>query len=236
MNFENYKYKLEAHAHSKPGSRCSEIPVKDVVDIYDKLGYSTLVLTNHFNPDLLEYDKKTAVKNYLYDYNEAVKYAEDKNINVILGIEIRFTENYNDYLVYGIDEKFVEKSYDYIDGTLEKFYRNMKNDKNVILQAHPFRKDMTLMPAEFIDGIETFNMHPGQNGSIATACKYALMHKDMLICGGTDYHHPTHEGSISINTKSIIKDSFQFADILKSKDFIFDISGNIVIPYGFKEN
>ena len=36
---------------------------------------------------------------------------------------------------------------------------------------------------------------------------------------------------ISMNTKSIIKDSFQFADVLKSKDFIFDIFGNKVIPY-----
>ena len=231
MDIEKFIYKTEAHAHSSPASICSEIPVKKLVEIYDGLGYNTLVLPNHFEPSLIQHGKKAAVKAYLNDYKEAVEHSRNSNLNVILGIEIRFTENHNDYLVYGIDEEFVEKSFDYLDGTIEKFYTEMKNDKNVILQAHPFRDGIKLMPKEFMDGIETFNMHPNHNSRVSLACKYVKNNPEMLVCGGTDYHHPTQEGCISVNTKSVKTDSYQFADVLKSKDFIFDIAGNKVIPY-----
>ncbi len=235
MNFDLYKYRLEAHAHTFPVSPCSEFSPEKLIDIYEALNYDSIVITNHFS--LLSFKKLTdkTLSNYILDYKKAVEYAKDKNISVILGMEIRFPENANDYLVYGIDEAFVEKAYTYLDSTLEKFYTEMKNDKNVILQAHPFRDGIVPMSYLFLDGIEIFNMHPGHNSRNSFASKLALSNPKKLVCGGTDCHHPTHEGGISINTKEKITDSFMFADVLKSKDFIFDISGNKIIPHNFKK-
>ena len=227
MDFSKYKYHIECHAHTKPVSRCSEIEPKRLVDVYNLIGYDTVVITNHFDPYWLGFSKKDAVKKYLEGYEQTRDYAQKTTkMKIILGMEIRFTENVNDYMVYGIDEEFVEKCYDYLDGTIEKFYKSMKNDKNVILQAHPFRNNMVLADKRYIDGIEAFNMHPGQNSRVSFACKYLKENKDMLTCGGTDYHHEGHEGSISLVSEFLPENSFDIAKIIKSRDFIFDIHGN----------
>lgn len=226
MDFSKYKYHIECHAHTKPVSRCSEIKPERLVEVYNASGFNAVVITNHFDPYWLGFSKKDAVKQYLEAYEKARTCAEkNTKMKILLGMEIRFTENSNDYLVYGIDEEFVEKSYDFLDGTLEKFYKSMKNDKNVILQAHPFRNGMVLADRCYIDGIETFNMHPGHNSRISIACKYLKENKDMLTCGGTDYHHEGHEGSVSLVSKFLPENSFDISDIIKSRDFIFDIHG-----------
>jgi len=234
MNFCEYKYRTETHAHTFAASPCSEFSPEELVDLYEGLSYDTLIITNHFSYVVFEQIKGYSVCGYLDEYKRAVEYAKNKNISVILGMEIRFKENDNDYLVFGIDEEFIEKSYSYLDTTLEKFYTEMKNDKNVILQAHPFRDGMTPMPVEFLDGVEVFNMHPNHNSRISLSARYAQKKPGMIISGGTDCHHPTHEGCISLNTKEKITDSFMFAEILKSGDYIFDVVGNKIIPYNFK--
>lgn len=227
MDFRNYKYYTECHAHTNPVSRCSDISPEKMVEIYEKTNCTSLVLTNHFDPYWLGFSKKEAVKQYLDAYEETKKYAEkNKKINIILGMEIRFTENHNDYLVYGIDEKFVEDSYDYLDGTIEKFYKSMKNENNVILQAHPFRDGMVLADKKFIDGIESFNMHPGHNSRLALACKYLNENKDFYTCGGSDFHHLGQQNTISLVSTFLPKNSFDMAKIIKSNDYIFDICGN----------
>ena len=49
-----------------------------------------------------------------------------------------------------------------------------KNEKNVILQAHPFRDGMVLANPVSIDGIEVFNFHINHNSRIGIAAQYAL--------------------------------------------------------------
>lgn len=221
--FEKYKYKTELHAHSFPASSCSQIPPGELVQTYAKLGYNTVALTNHFIYDC-ETPLEERLEKYFSDYEEAKNEAEKCGINVVLGSEIRFSENINDYLVFGIDET----DFPVIDGLLgdgvDNFYKKFKNSKNVIVQAHPFRDNMSLANPNSIDGIEVFNMHPGQNSRIGFASKYAKDH-NFIITGGTDYHHKGHEGMISMMTKELITSSFELARILKSRDYIFDISG-----------
>lgn len=226
MDLKKYKYYTECHAHTKPVSLCSDITPERLVEIYEKTGCNAVVITNHFDPYRLKFSKKEAVSEYLGAYEKTKKCAEKNGkLNIIFGMEIRFTENQNDYLVYGIDEKFAEKAYDYLDGTIERFYGEMKNDRNVILQAHPFRDGMILANKKFIDGIEAFNMHPVHNQRLPFACKYLEENKEMLTCGGTDFHHEGHQNSISLVSTFLPENSFDMAKIIKSRDFIFDIHG-----------
>ena len=226
-----YPYKAELHAHTSPVSRCSEIPVPDFVENYISLGCNSLVITNHLTPEYADplFPDYNA-EYYLSDYFAALEYAKDKNINIILGVEIRFPENYNDYLVYGVSPEDIEKMIELLPGNLENFYKEFKNDKNVILQAHPFRKKMVLAPLSSIDGIETMNMHPGHNSAVAVAAKYAR-DNGLLVSGGTDYHHPGHQGMCLMRTETPLRDSFDVAEAIKSKNFLFDLSGHLVVPY-----
>lgn len=221
--FEEYKYKTELHAHTSPASGCSQIPPEKLVEIYCKLGYDSVVITNHFIYES-ESNIEERLEKYFDDYYKAQREGEKCGLNVVLGSEIRFSENFNDYLIYGIEENDFPVMEGLLGEGIDNFYKKFKNDKNVIIQAHPFRDGMSLANPESIDGIEVFNMHPGHNSRIGFAAQYAEKH-NFIITGGTDYHHWGHEGMISMMTKEKILDSEQLAAVLKSRDYILDISG-----------
>lgn len=229
---ENYSYRTELHSHTKPASPCGDILAEDYVKKYKAKGYDSIVMTNHFISWLMDQHEspEAYMDFYLRDYYTAKEFGKKVGLNVILGMEIRFDESFNDYLVFGIDEDFIRESIQYFDKGLEVFYKEMKNDKNVILQAHPFRPKMDPIRPDFVDGIETFNMHPGHNSAVSVAARYAKEH-DMLVSCGTDFHHENHEGQAALLTKSLLRDSIDVAEAIKSRDVLFDIGGSIVLPY-----
>lgn len=232
MDLSLYKYKIEAHAHTSPASSCSEILPEDLVKTYKEAGVHAVCLTNHFMRNYLPIPKEKGLKKHLEDYYKTCEAGEKYGVKIILGLEMRFgLENTNDYLIYGIDEDFIYRAYDYFDSTLEQFYKEMKNDKNLIIQAHPFRKNMVLADKNYIDGIESFNMHPNHNGRIALAHQYAMKEPDFIVTAGSDYHHPGQHATGLILSKTLPENSFQFAELLKSKDYLFRLGGCVAVPY-----
>lgn len=224
------KYKIELHAHSNPVSRCSEIAPGRIAEAYSELGFDGVALTNHFNANVLIGDtEKEMAEYYLRDFDEAMEAGIKYGIKVYLGAEIRFPENVNEYLVYGIDEQDIKKMVKYISGDYRSFYKKFKNDKNVILQAHPFRKKMVRQLPEFIDGMEVFNCHPHHNSNIAVAARYAKQHTDFIITAGTDFHHEGHQGLGYITANVLPKDSFELAALLKAGEFRNCISGFTIL-------
>ena len=224
--FEEYKFKTELHAHTTPASGCSEITPEHLIEVYKEKGYTSIALTNHFIVD--DADPQEKITKYLDDYYKTIEIGKKEGINIILGSEIRFSENYNDYLIYGIIPDDLYDINSLLDKGIDNFYKEYKNDKNIILQAHPFRNGIELANPESVDGIEAFNLHPGHNSRVGFAAQYARKHGFLITCG-TDYHHFGHEGLCGILTKEPITDSHQLAQVLKNKDYIIDISGYKVI-------
>ena len=134
------------------------------------------------------------------------------------------------YLVFGISEDELEFYAELTPYGIENFYKNAKNTHNVIIQAHPFRNGVTLAPVDSIDGIEAYNMHPNHNQRNALSTKHAK-NNDLLITGGSDFHHITHHALCLMRTKNKLKDSYDVAQAIKSKDVVFDSNGSIIIPY-----
>jgi len=231
---EEYKYKTELHAHSSPASPCSEVSPEELAKAYHEKGFDALVLANHFFAQLTaDLTKDEAIDRYLKDYEETKKAAQKYGLTVILATEIRFTENNNDYLIYGVDRDILSMCYDYFDKGLEAFRKNIDLPKSVFIQAHPFRNGMEMCNPELLDGIETFNMHPGHNSRVGIAVKYAGQNNLAITTAGSDFHHPNreHEAVSALRTKVVPKDSFHLAEILKSGDYIFEIGENaIVLP------
>lgn len=233
MNFKDilkdYPYTTELHAHTNPASYCGDFPANEAVDFYRATGVSTLSITNHFNSDLLIGNVKENIKKYLEDYHLAKESAKNE-INIILGIEIRFDGSSNDYLVFGIDEDELQFYAELTPYGIENFYRKAKNERNVIIQAHPFRNGVTRAPIDSIDGIEAYNLHPNHNQRNALATQHARKN-NLLVTGGSDFHHITHHSLCLMRTKKELKTSFDVADAIKSKDVVFDSHGSIIIPY-----
>ena len=229
-----YKFRIEMHAHTKPVSPCSEISPEEMVETYSELGFDAVVIANHFIYYLTEgFTKDEAIDRFLKDYEDTCKAAEKRGLKIILAAEVRFDENFNDYLIYGVDRKILETVYDYFPKGLKAFREEVNLEKSVFLQAHPFRDRMTLMDAHLLDGVETFNVHPGHNSRIGQAAKYAKENDLKIKIAGTDYHHPNHnhEGLSAVRTKVLPKDTFELAEILKSGDYVLEIGADsIVLP------
>lgn len=220
-------YKTELHAHTTPASGCSDISPKKLINIYKENGYDSIVLTNHFNTQLLGHTDEEKLKWYLEDYYQCFEEGEHIELNVILGAEIRFTENNNDYLIFGICPEDLKNIYRKLHYGIDKFYSEYKNEKNIIIQAHPFRDGMEIVNRESLDGIEVFNMHPNHNSRIGLATKYANEHNLIATCG-SDFHHYGQECLCGLLTKKPLKNSYEVANVLKSRKYKISIGNYLV--------
>ncbi len=228
--FEEYKYKIELHAHTYPVSGCSDFECDEFAKRFVELGYDGVVVTNHFMPDYPSRfkDGAEAAEFYLKGCTDVKKAAGDK-LSVYLGMEIRFTENNNDYLVYGINESDVEKCFYYLDKGIDVFYKEFKNDKNIIIQAHPFRDGLVRANPASLDGVEVFNFHAGHNARISEAAKFAS-ENNLIVSGGVDLHHDFQWGTHSVRVKNLPKDSYDVAELIKSGEMMFVVGNSIVLP------
>ena len=227
---QEYKYRIELHAHTSGASLCSQISPEMMANKYAELGYDGIVITNHFIYHD-KTDKKEYIDKYLNDYELTKNYGEKLGLTVLLGAEIRFTENVNDYLLYGVDADMLYYIYDLLPYGVENFRREFKSEKSIFLQAHPFRDNMTVVDGKLLDGVEVFNMHPGHNSRIGLASRYAMENNLDIITAGTDYHNPGRDGLAALRCKVLPNDSFAVATILKSRDYLLEIArNNIIIP------
>lgn len=231
---KQYPFRIELHAHSKPVSRCSEVTPEELIQTYAELGYHGLVLTNHFvwnsHP---QWGKDEFLTWYQKDYRDACAFGEQYGVKVYLGAELRFCENQNDYLLYGADSEMLATAYDYLDKGLAEYRKGAELSHSVLVQAHPFRSGMERADAALLDGIETFNMHPGHNSEIGLAIRYAKEQHFPIVTAGSDFHHPNrgHEGLAALRTKILPEDSFALATLLRTRDYAFELGGeSVVLP------
>lgn len=227
----NYPYRIDLHTHTYPASPCSELSPSCLVEIYREAGLDGIVITNHLYTQLLNsLDPHDAAEAYLRDYHMAEEAAKKCGLAVYLGAELRFPESMNDYLVYGcIEEDFpsfvlaVQRSYAH-------FYNEVKTSTQLVMQAHPFRNGMVLQDSRLLDGIEVYNLHPRHNSRVGFAAAFAANHPELVIGGGTDCHHLGDQACCAVRFRFMPRDSVQLAELLRSRDYIFDINGGIVLP------
>lgn len=232
---KEYPYRIELHAHTTPASSCSDIEPAEMIRIYSEKKYNAVVITNHFYKSANEDTslKNSYIDRYISDYQKAADEAEKHNMKAFLGAEIRFTENSNDYLLFGVDREILSICYDYLDKGVEKFRNEVALEKSVFLQAHPFRNGIELVDPTFLDGIESFNMHPNHNSRVGQAARYAKENKLSIKVAGSDFHHKNqgHEALSALRSRMMPMDSFDIAKILRSSDYIFELGeDSILIP------
>lgn len=227
-----YPHRIELHAHTSPVSGCSEVSPEKVVEIYYRLGYSAVTISNHFtyreNMTAEEY-----VDWYLADYEAARRHGEKIGIRVYLGTEIQFTENHNDYLIYGVNAQMLRDIYAYLPKGLETFRREYHMPDSVLVQAHPSRNGIEPINPALLDGIEVFNMHPNHNSRVSLASLYAQENGISMITAGSDFHHPNvnHEGAAAIRVPEMPADSFALAALLRSRNYLLEVGrGRIILP------
>ena len=213
--------KYEIHSHTTETSQCAKITAKELVEKYKELGYSGIVITNHYSDltfSLKEmFNKKLRSEHYLKGYREAKKY-ETEDFSVLLGVELRFFLNGNDYLIYGITEELVEKMPFLLPMYLRRTSKFFRNNGCIIIQAHPYRPYIYRANPKYLDGVEIVNGKSTKEEN-EKALKWAERKNLKIKTAGSDCHRESGAGISGIETNEPIKNSNDLLKILKSGEF-----------------
>ena len=212
-------FKTELHCHSSEASPCSTESAESLVEIYTKAGYDTIVLTNHFCPDVYNLRKFENVEQYV-DYlmyaGEKMKRAAEGKLSVIIGMEIRFKCVGNDYLLFGDFEEYMRKTPEVFDFSPSQFFEICNQKGWLLIQAHPFRNNITVSNPAFIHGMEVYNGHSGHAERNFISEQWANEYSHLIKTSGTDLHYSHVEATGGILTEEKITSMKQLVDVLKS--------------------
>lgn len=220
------QFKTELHAHTSEVSPCGHVTAPEVADRFIAEGYSSLVITNHYSRYIIDNLKGTwgeKMDYYIYPYYLMREHAGDR-LHVILGCELRFEGNINDYLIYGITEEFLRENPDLHKMSLRSFAPLARENGFLVVQAHPFRNGIEIVPPELLDGMETFNGTPSYDGRNAIADAWAKRY-GLIRTSGSDFHNPDQYGTGGILTSAAIRTGEELVAVLKSGDYTLHCTG-----------
>ncbi len=209
-------------------SRCSRQDIYSLTDEYLQAGFNGFVLVNHFNTDSignLFSDKSWAeiAKITTGTFEKLRKYAEGK-LQVAFAVEIAFEGVYNDYLVYGLTEELLSELVKFSGEAgilklgLPKLYEFTSANKLLLVQAHPFRKNMLIVNPDLVDGYEVFNGCTRHNSSNDIALKWAEKY-GKIMTSGSDHHWPNDIKNAGVLTNTPITSQADVVNILKSGNY-----------------
>lgn len=231
-----YCYRIEMHAHSYPASSCAKMTGEELIEELHAHGYHGVVLTNHYIPVPLT---EEWVKDFLDAFEEAKAAAQKYGMTVYYGMEMTFWDAPSECLIYGdMDEELLRVMAEEENPTFASVYQKLRSPDRLFIQAHPFRDYGTDDPQvplspEMIDGIEAYNMSITANNCVHLAVEYANRHQIPIITSGSDLHAKDQVGATAILTKTMPKTTRELVAILRSRDYLLEISGKPLIPYDF---
>ncbi len=219
-------FKTELHCHMN-FSGCSNVSAAELVEKYVAAGYSTVVITNHFNDWYIRREGgfSTLVENYFAAVEE-VRAAAGDRLNILLGMELSLRCMPNDFLLYGLTREAVEQMEPLLDCRPWQVRDFMHGIGGIMIEAHPFRYGMTVVNPDEVDGLEVFNGHPGQNSHNEVAKHWALYWAEhhrrdgsYILTSGTDHHDSWHTPVGGIETEDEITSMDGLLAVLKSGNY-----------------
>lgn len=227
-------YKTELHIHTRESSRYSKISAKNILKVYKKNKYSTIVTTDHlYSKDMGEY-KKSNIKKWRRQIdkvcfgNEKMKLLNEKlgyGLNILFSIELTLKETDSDYLVYGITKEFLYDNEKIYDLTLKQLHKLCKDNNFLLIQAHPFRDNIKRAEFEDVDGYEGYNGCKDEESRNFKALNYGI-NSGKLITSGSDAHRKYDTCSGGIQTKDEIKSIEELIHVLRYENIIHIKDGN----------
>ena len=212
-------YKIETHLHTAESSPCSKLSGAEMVELYHKAGYKTVIVTDHFIQKYLDgYDSenwKNAVDRFFLGYRNAKEKGDEVGVNVILSAEIHLSTVPGDYLVYGITPEILYNYPDICKVTHEEFYKIMHENGVLVVQAHPRRDGGTYSDYSCIDGFEIHNSNPRHENYTDLAEAQAKEH-NLYMTAGSDAHRLDDYALSGMISENEIKTMDEFIELVKS--------------------
>ncbi len=219
-------YKYDLHVHSAPSSACGKNTASEMVERYKELGFSGIVLTNHFYHGSSGVDRslpwKEWVKEYSKDYYSALETAKALDFDLLFGIEHPYSFG-KECLVYGLSPEFLMENPQLKAEDIALWSKTVRENGGFIAYAHPFRNRYYIpnpydMPdISMVDGIECYN-HCNTIDDDQLAIDTFKDSGKIIIAGG-DKHAINFDATYGIMTNERIKTIEQLIKTLKNNDF-----------------
>ena len=202
-------FKTETHLHVSEVSRCSHLTAEEMIKLYAEAGYSTVFVTDHFNPAYFEDDSRGRTReervNWFMGGYEAAKTAGDKlGVDVIFAMEMHLRSTHNHYLLYGIDRAFLLEVYGMFDKKPQDVYELTRKHGVAMVQAHPYRDGNCHPTPRCVDAMEVINPNPRHENFDKKAIETAKSFK-LPITSGSDAHRPEDVARGGVMTKKKIR-------------------------------
>ena len=219
------KFRTELHLHTFEVSACATEPAEYIAEVYAAAGYTTVVVTDHLNGQTFNNrrayleDASWAEKcdHFLRGY-EALRKAAAGRFHVLLGMEICPKVRGCDYLIYGMNEEFLRGFPDMADVSFKTLVERLHEAGMMIYQAHPFRNGARVTDPAHIDGIESYNAHPGHDSRNDIASLWAKKFSLREIAG-SDYHHAYQTAAGGIETDFPITSNEELLAVLREGSY-----------------
>ncbi len=186
------QYIYETHLHTTEASRCSSTPAEDYIEYMSGIGYSGMIVTDHFfNGNSCiprELPWKDRVELYCKGYEHALAAAKGYDFNVMFGVEFNFEGD--EYLLYGIDKDWLKENECIMDYSREAVYKMVHDAGAIMIHAHPYRERGYLSAIHLdpgvSDGAEVYN---SGNPDYQNALGYQYAKEQgLLMSAGSDIH------------------------------------------------
>lgn len=215
-------YRYDLHIHTSECDLAAEVPAAEIVRMYHDAGYDGLVITDHcfstffdwFAEELAGKTHKEITERWLRGYYAARNEGEKLGMTVLPGAEVRFDGTINDYLLYGVTEDFFYSApqLNHLKG-LSELLEVLPNDVCVV-QAHPFRVNMTVIDPTPLFGIEVYN---GSTDMFRNhLAKELAIHYAKPMTSGSDFHKTSALAKGGIITKTKISTPADLVSVLRS--------------------
>ncbi|PTV98388.1 hypothetical protein C8C76_11745 [Halanaerobium saccharolyticum] len=212
-------FKYEMHAHTTEGSKCSNISAVELVNLYKKIGYSGICISDHFLngnttvPENLPWEER--IELFYNGYKRAYNEGKKVGIDVFFGWEYSYRGT--DILTYGLDKKWLLRHPNLLSLSLVEYCDLVHEDGGFLVHAHPFREaeyiDMIRLFPRKVDAVEIFNA-----GRTDFENKRALEYADnykLLKLVGSDTHKKQINKSAGIQFERKIKDIDDMIESIK---------------------
>lgn len=184
--------KIELHAHTDESSGCGKMPAEELIGRFKGAGYDVIVITDHLigkKESELTVEERAA--NWLKGYRNAKAAGDRVGVKVLLGAEVRFASRPEDILIFGMKEEYAGWMFELMDSDMEQaeFYRLMKEKSLLVVQAHPFRKNLARLDQKYLDGSEVYNGNARHDNKHEQAHEFGLAGGERFIrTSGSDAH------------------------------------------------
>lgn len=228
-------YKYEMHCHDHIASGCGDISPENLVKAYKAVGYSGLVITNHFLNGNTAVNRRLPWKEKIAVYEDSYLRAKaegGQNFTVLFGLEYNYGDG-KEVLSYGIEPEFLYANPDIDRVPLAEFCKLVKEYGGYISQAHPFRtadyiNPFVLPQIECLDAMEVYNWcnkDVDNKEALDWANKYSLGQTS-----GGDVHGVIGSGlgEAGMAFTKEIKTNKELVLALKNREGRLIIKGNIV--------